>query len=150
MPFHLERPYDLLIFPKNRWGMKRKAKRGNWHGDSRPACSRSMKTQKFRRSACKCYRIHTQMVGVILIFVAQCRIDQIRRNFFQRRPNPKFLVGAKGDPEQFAVAVTHTLGKRNPIKQRRLRQKPPNKPRGHPEQSEGSHRRSEHYPASLT
>ena len=66
------------------------------------------------------------MMRVIFVFVAQRRLDKVRRNFFQRRPNPKFLVGTKRDPQQFAVAVTHALGKRNPIKQRRLWQRQPN------------------------
>src|SRR5262245_44738571 len=65
------------------------------------------------------------MMRVIFILVAQRRIDQVRRNFFQRCPNPKLLVGTQGDPEQFAVAVTHALRKRNPIKQRRLWQSEP-------------------------
>ena len=123
MPFHLECPHDLLELSGDRSRVKVKAKASQLHRDGRPACSRSMKTQKFHRAAGKCDRIHAGMTRVIFVFVAQRRIDQVRRNFFQRRPNPKFLVGTKGDPEQFAVAVTHALGKRNPIQQRRLWQR---------------------------
>ena len=122
MPFQLECPHDLLEFSGNRSGVKVKAKAGQLHRDGRPACSRSMKTQEVHRAAGKCDRIHPRMTRVIFVLVAQRGIDQVRRNSFQRRPNPKFLVGTKRDPEQFAVAVTHALGKRNPIKQRRLRQ----------------------------
>src|SRR5262245_2633169 len=139
MPFQLECPHDLLEFSRNRSGMKAKPKAGQLHRDRRPACRRSMKTQELRRTAYKCDRIHTWMVRIVFVFVAQRRIDQVRRNFFHRRPNPKFLVGAKGDPEQFRIAVTHALGKRNPVKQRRLWQKPPKKPRGHPEDDDGFH-----------
>src|SRR5436190_24012792 len=84
-----------------------------------------MKTQEFRRAAGKGDRIHPWMTRVIFILVAQRGIYQVRRNFFQRRPNPKFLVSTKRNPEQFAVAVTHALRKRNPIKQRRLWQRQP-------------------------
>src|SRR2546421_128022 len=115
MPFQLECPHDLLELSGNRSGMKVKAKAGQLHRDGRPACSRSMKTQEFRRAAGQCDWIHPWMTRVIFILVAQRGIDQIRRNFSKRRPNSKFLVGTKGDPEQFAVAVTHTLRKRNPI-----------------------------------
>ena len=125
MPFQLKCPHDLLELSGDRSGVKVKAKAGQLHRDGRPACSRSMKTQEFRRAAGKCDRIHPRMTRVIFVFVAQRRIDQVRRNLFQRRPNPKFLVGTKRDPEQFAVAVTHALGKRNPIKQRRLWQRQP-------------------------
>ena len=123
MPFQLECPHNLLELSGNRSGVKVKAKAGQLHRDGRPACSRSMKTQEVHRAAGKCDRIHPRMTRVIFVLVAQCRIDQVRRNFFQRRPNPKFLVGTKRDPEQFAVAITHALGKRNPIKQRRFWQR---------------------------
>jgi hypothetical protein len=80
-----------------------------------------MKTQKVRRAAGERDRIHPWMTRVIFVFVAQGRIDQVRRNFLQRCPNPKFLVGTKRDPEQFAVAVAHRLRKRNAIEQWRFR-----------------------------
>ncbi len=115
MPFQLKRPHDLLELSGKRSGVKVKAKSGQLHRDGRPACSRSMKTHEFRRAAGKCDRIHPWMTRVIFVFVAQRCIDQFRRNFFQRRPNPKFLVGTKCHPEQLAVAVTHALRKRNPI-----------------------------------
>src|SRR5262245_17524781 len=126
MPFQLKSPHDLLELSRNRSGMKVKAKARQLHRDGRPARSRSMKTKEVRHAAGKCDRIHTWMMRVIFVFVAQRRLDKVRRNFFQRRPNPKFLVGTKRDPQQFAVAVTHALGKRNPIKQRRLWQRQPN------------------------
>src|SRR5205823_2507464 len=126
MPFKLECPRDLLELSGDRSGTKVKAKAGQLHRDGRPACSRSMKTHEIRRAARKCDRIHTGMMRVIFILVAQCRIDQVRRNFLQRRPNPKFLVGTKRDPQQFAVSVTHALRKRNSIKQWRLWQRQPN------------------------
>src|SRR6476659_2818001 len=120
MPFQLKCPHDLLELSGNRSGVKVKAKAGKLHRDGRPACSRSMKTQEVHRAAGKRDRIHAWMTRVIFVFVAQRSIDQVRRNLFQRRPDPKFLVGTKRDPEQFAVAITHALGKRNPIKQGRL------------------------------
>src|SRR6266511_3429928 len=123
MPFQLKCPHDLLELSGNRSCMKMKAKAGQLQWYSRPAGSRSMKTQGVRRDAGKCNRINTSMTRVIFVLVTQCRIDQVRRNLFQWRPNPKFLVGTEGDPEQFAVAVTRALGKRNPIKERRLWQR---------------------------
>src|SRR6476646_8651857 len=120
MPLQLKCPYDLLELSGNRSGVKVKTKAGKLHRDGRPACSRSMKTHEFRRAAGKRDRIHPWMTRVIFVFVAQRGIDQVRRNFFQWRPNPKFLVGTKRDPEQLAVAVTHALRKRNSIEQLRL------------------------------
>src|SRR5689334_176572 len=84
-----------------------------------------MKTQEFRCAAGECDWIHSGMVHVILILVAQRRVDQVWRNFLQRRPNPEFLIGTKRDPQQFSIAVPYTLRKRNPIKQRRLWQRQP-------------------------
>src|SRR6476661_11152453 len=121
MPLQLERPHDLLELSRDRSGVKVKTKAGKLHRDGRPACSRSMKTQEFRRAAGKRDRIHPWMTRVIFVFVAQRGIDQVWRNFYQRRPNPKFLVGTKRDPQQFAVAVTHRLRKRNAIEQWRFR-----------------------------
>src|SRR5256885_12031729 len=118
MPSNLGRPDDLLDFSENRWGVKGKARAAQLPRDGRPACSRSMKTQEVRCAAGKRDRIHPRMTRVIFILVTQRGTDQVRRNSFQRRPNPKFLVGTKRDPEQFAVAVTHALRKRDPTKQR--------------------------------
>src|SRR5436305_528518 len=99
MPFQLKCPRDLSELSGNRSGVKVKAKAGQLHRDGRSACSRSMKTQEFRRAAGKCDRIHPWMTRVIFVFVTERRIDQVRRNFFQRRPNPKFLVGTERHPE---------------------------------------------------
>src|SRR5712672_948776 len=109
MPFQLKCTHDLLELSGDRSGVKMKAKAGQLHRYGRPACSRAMKTQEVRRAAGKRDRIHPWMTRVIFILVAQRGTDQVRRNSFQRRPNPKFLVGTEGDPKQFAVAVTHAL-----------------------------------------
>src|SRR6266478_6112003 len=121
MPFQLKCPHDLLELSGDRSGVKVKAKAGQLHRDGRSACGRSMKTEEVRRATGQCDRIYTWMMRVIFVLVAQRGIDQVRRNFFQRRPDPKFLVGTKRDPEQFVVAVTHRLRKRNAIEQWRFR-----------------------------
>src|SRR6267154_2471325 len=81
MPFQLKCPHDLLELSGDRSGVKVKAKAGQLHRDGRSACGRSMKTEEVRRATGQCDRIHTWMMRVIFVFVAQRGTDQVRRNF---------------------------------------------------------------------
>src|ERR1044071_6751193 len=84
-----------------------------------------MKTQDIDGAADKCNRVDPQVMGIIPVLVTQRRIDQVRRDFFQRSPNPEFLVNAKRDAEQLAIAVADALGEGNAIKQGRLWERQP-------------------------
>ena len=100
--------------------MEMKPQPRDLHGDCRTTGSRTVKASEINCAARECDRIHAGMPRVIFVFIAQRRIDQVRRNFLQRRPSPEFLIGAECNAEQFPVAVAHTLRKWNAVQQRRF------------------------------
>ena len=57
-----------------------------------------MKASEINRTPRQRDRVHAGMPSVILVFIAQRRLDQVRRNFLKRSPDPEFLIGAECEP----------------------------------------------------
>src|SRR5204863_2777642 len=70
-----------------------------------------------------CEWVNTWVVPIIFVFEPEGRIDQSRRNVWQRSPESKFLIGREGNAKQFSIAIAHTLRKRDFIQQGRFRQR---------------------------
>src|SRR3954454_18130634 len=78
------------------------------------------------------------MLAIIFVFELQSRVDQCRRNFLQRRPEPIFLVGSKRDAEDLAVAVADSRREIDSFEERGFGQGEP----------DGGERHGDEHPAS--
>src|ERR1043166_5894016 len=105
--------------------MQSETKPRHLHRDSRSAAGDAVKPRKIDNRTRERERVHAGMSRIKLVFVAQRRIDQLRRNLRERRPDAEFLIGAQRHAQQLAVAIADNLGKRNAVEQHRLRQREP-------------------------
>src|SRR5437016_12610615 len=105
MPLQFERAQDLFELSRDRSGMKMKPEPRELHRDCRSTGGRAMKPDNVQSAARQRDRIYAGMFCVIFVLVTQRRVDQVRRNRIQRRPDSKFLIAAKCDTQQFSISV---------------------------------------------
>src|SRR5436190_1778167 len=91
MAFQLERANDLAKFSERRPSLEMETEARDLHGDCRSTGPRAT-AGKSKSRAYQRDRVYARVTREILVFVLECRVDQIRRNFPERRPNPKLLV----------------------------------------------------------
>ena len=95
------------------------------HRNCRSTGRGAMKAKQINCAAGKRDRIYAGMFRVIFVFVAQRRVDQVRRNLLQRRPDPEFLIGAEGDTQKSSIPITDDVRKCDPVEERRFWQQQP-------------------------
>src|ERR1043166_309125 len=110
--------------------MQRETKPRYLHRDGRSAAGDAVKPRKIDNRTRERERVDAGMSRIKFVFVAQRRIDQLRRNLREGRPDPEFLIGAQGQAQQLAVAIADNLRKRKAADQHRLRQPEPRHQRG--------------------
>src|SRR5207302_978015 len=125
MPFQLERAQNLFELSRKRPGVKMKTQPRELHGDCRSTGGRVMKSREINCATRERDRVHARMLRIIFVLVTQRRVDQVRRNFLKRRPDPEFLIGSERNSQEFPISVADDLRKWNPVEQWWFRQREP-------------------------
>src|SRR3954469_25028159 len=125
MPLEFKRADDLRQLACHSPRAQAVAQPGQLHGNGRAAGPSGSAAERGPGAPDKRGRIHSGMVLIVLVFVAQRRPAEIGRDFLEWRPDAILLVGRQRDAEQFAVTGSDALRKRNPVEQRRLWQRHP-------------------------
>src|SRR5438270_3698969 len=125
MPFQLERAQDLFELSRERPGVKMKSQPRQLHGDCRSTGGRVMKSRQINCATRERDWIYARMLRIIFVLVTQRRVDQVRRNFLKRRPDPEFLIGSERNSQEFPISFADDLRKWNPVEQRRFWQREP-------------------------
>src|SRR5207248_7179359 len=95
MSLQLEGAQDLFELSRECPGVKMKSQPRQLHRDCRSTGGRVMKSREINCATSERDRIYARMLRIIFVFVTQRRVDQVRRNFPKRSPDPEFLIGSK-------------------------------------------------------
>src|ERR1051325_4173525 len=114
------------------------------HRDGRSAAGDAVKPRKIDNRTRERDWVDPRMPRIKFVFIPQGRVDQLRRNLRERRPDPEFLIGAQRHAQQFSISIADNLGKRNAVEQQRLRQREPRQRRRGQDRERARQSRSPH------